>query len=133
MRRQSREIALQTLFQIDFSPKTPVHELLALIGGEFDKPTLEYSEILVDGVRGQLTSIDKLIQASSPRWKLERMASVDRNLLRLATFEMFFSEEQIKPSIVINESVEIAKTFGTTESSAFINGILDQIAREKKD
>lgn len=131
MRRQSREIALQTLFQIDFSPKTPAADLLALIGGDFDRDTLSYSEQLVDGVRGHLREIDALIQISSPRWKLERMAGVDRNLLRLATFEMVFSEHKVKPSIAINEAIEIAKVFGTTESSAFINGILDQVQREK--
>lgn len=131
MRRQAREIALQTLFQLDFSPQTSAQDLLNLIGESFDEATVSYSKMLVAGVRDQSAAIDAAIQAASPRWKIERMASVDRNLLRLATFEMFFSSELLKPNIAINEAVEISKVYGTAESSAFINGILDQIAREK--
>lgn len=131
MRRQARELALQTLFQLEFSPRTPANELLALIGESFDAATLDYSSQLVTGVRSKIDDIDASVQAASQRWKLDRMASVDRNLLRLATFEMFFAEDRIKPSIAINEAVEVAKLYGTTESSAFINGILDQIVREK--
>lgn len=131
MRRKSRELALQTLFQLDFSPHTAVQDLLNLLGDTFDQPTIAYAVKLVSGVRDNRDGLDASIQSASPRWKLERMASVDRNLLRVAAYEMFFSDELIKPNIAINEAVEISKIYGTAESSAFINGILDQMAREK--
>lgn len=131
MRRKARELALQTLFQLDFTPKTSSSELLALIGESFDSGSFDYSSQLVNGVRAQLEKVDALIQASSPRWKLDRMASVDRNLLRLAAFEIFFATERIKPSIAINEAIEVAKVYGTAESSAFIHGILDQMVKDQ--
>lgn len=131
MRRQAREVALQTLFQLDFSPNTAVQDLLNLLGESFDESTLSYAIKLVGGVRDNRDRIDGAVQSASPRWKLDRMAAVDRNLLRVAAFEMFFSDEIIKPNIAINEAVEISKIYGTAESSAFINGILDQMAREK--
>jgi N utilization substance protein B len=131
MRRQAREVALQTLFQLDFSPNTAVQDLLNLMGESFDESTLSYAIKLVGGVRDNRDRIDRAVQSASPRWKLDRMAAVDRNLLRVAAFEMFFSDEIIKPNIAINEAVEISKIYGTAESSAFINGILDQMAREK--
>lgn len=131
MRRKSRELALQTLFQLDFSPHTAVQDLLNLLGESFDEATLGYAVTLVSGVRDNRDQIDAAVQAASTRWKLERMASVDRNLLRVAAFEMFFAPERIKPNIAINEAVEISKIYGTAESSAFINGILDQMARER--
>lgn len=130
MRRQAREMALQILFQLEFSPRTPVADLLALIGGEMPREAVVYAEGLVAGVRANSKAVDATIQTASSHWKLERMATVDRNLLRLACYEMKFSPEAVKPSIVINEAVEIAKIFGTTESASFVNGLLDQVSQD---
>lgn len=130
MRRQAREMALQILFQLEFSPRTPVNDLLELIGGEMPREAVAYADGLVAGVRAQAKEVDAAIQRASSHWKLERMATVDRNLLRLAVYEMKFAPEAVKPSIVINEAVEIAKVFGTTESASFVNGLLDQVAQD---
>src|SRR6218665_2390740 len=129
MRREARELALQILFQLEFSPRTPVADLLHLIGNDVSPDAVTYAQALVDGVRRTQKDVDSAIQSASSHWKLERMATVDRNLLRLATYEMRFAPEVVKPSIVINEAVEIAKIFGTTESSSFVNGLLDQVAK----
>ncbi len=130
MRRQARELALQILFQIEFTPDVSVVELLDLIGASFGKETLSYSEEIVEGVRREKETLDRKIQSFSSHWKIDRMALVDRNLLRMAVFEMTLANEKLKPSIVINEAIELAKKFGSSDSSSFVNGILDQIAKE---
>ena len=84
----------------------------------------EYVSTLVRGTRENLAAIDSLIAASSKDWKVERMAAVDRNITRLAAYEIGFSEEKITPNIAINEAVELAKKYGTDNSSRYVNGIL---------
>lgn len=130
MRRHARELALQVLFQLEFSPGVSASELLDLVGAAIDKDSVHYAQTLVEGVQKEKTRIDAIIQSASSHWKVERMALVDRNLLRLAVFEMKFAGEPLKPNIVINEAIEIAKKFGSTDSSAFVNGLLDQIGKE---
>lgn len=88
-----------------------------------------YAEELLQGIYQHKEEIDNLIQSHSSNWKMERMAMVDRNLLRIAVFEICFSQGQIPPNAAINEAIEIAKKYGTTESAAFLNGILDEIAK----
>jgi N utilization substance protein B len=129
MRRQSRELALQILFQTEFSPQILLSELIHVFETTADKSTLDYTENLIQGVKTHKKEIDAAIQANSSHWKIDRMALVDRNILRLATFEMKWAAEPVKPNIVINEAVEIAKKYGTTESASFINGILDQVSK----
>lgn len=131
-RRKSREFCLQILFQVEFSKQT-LKDVLA----QFWKENPAGAEVqgfavrLVEGCVRNLKEVDTLIETSSTNWKLSRMATVDRNLLRQATFELLYLEG-IPSSVTINEAVEIAKKFGTEESSSFINGILDKIAKEKK-
>lgn len=91
----------------------------------------DFTVVLVEGTLRNIKEIDGMIESSSTNWKLSRMASVDRNLLRQATFELRYLDD-IPHSVTLNESVEIAKKFGTEESSSFINGILDKIAKAKK-
>ena len=129
MRRQSREFALQILFQTEFASQISTSLLLDVIGADADTETLEYAQVLIDGVNANKENIDVLIQNSSQHWKLNRMATVDRNILRIATFEMKFSVDPLKSNVVIDEAIEIAKKFGTTESASFINGVLDQIGK----
>jgi transcription antitermination protein NusB len=133
MRRNSREIAFQILFQSDFAPAIGVVDAVRVTsessGESHDAETLDFAKILVEGVQAKKTEIDNKIQSISQHWKMDRMASVDRNLLRLAVFEMLFSPQPLKPAIAINEAVEMAKKFGSTESASFVNGILDQIGR----
>ncbi len=124
MRSLARKLALQVLFQHEFSEASRIEDK------EASPEAKDYAEHLIQGVLKEKTQIDSLIQSASPRWKIARMSSVDRNLLRLAVFEMKFAAEPTKPAIVINEAIELAKTFGSAESGAFVNGILDQILKE---
>jgi N utilization substance protein B len=132
MRRKSREIALQFLYQLDLNSAadpTPYESDFWAQQGAVDDPTRRYAETLVHGTKANQTKIDELITQSTEHWDLERMAVVDRNILRLAAFELGW-EPDVPPKVAINEAIEIAKKFGTRESSRFINGVLDRIHRE---
>ncbi|MFZ4403038.1 MAG: transcription antitermination factor NusB [Pseudobdellovibrionaceae bacterium] len=128
-RRQARELALQVLFQSEFSPKVTSNQFLELFDEVIDKETLHMTDSLVQGVQSHKEKIDQILQSSSNHWKIDRMSTVDRNILRIATFEMHFASEPVKPSITINEAIEISKKYGTSESSSFVNGLLDQVAK----
>ncbi len=132
MRRHSREIALQILFQIEYAPQISFDDLLALFDEKKDLSFIKYADEIVRGVQNHKEAIDQKIQEASRHWKIERMGGVDRNILRLGVFEMFFAQELIEPKIAINEAIEIAKIFGSQESSSFVNGLLDQVARNER-
>ena len=132
-RRQAREAALQALFQLDLNHgeegQQEQYETLAIdtVLGEAEKMSAhdrEFVNTLVHGTRAHLAEIDSLIAASSKDWKIERMATVDRNITRLAAYEIRFAEEKLTPNIAINEAVELAKKYGTDDSSRYVNGIL---------
>jgi N utilization substance protein B len=129
MRRQSRELALQILFQIEFAPQIEYAEFLEVFEQTFDEGVIEYADLLITGVKAHRDTIDGLIQSGAQHWKVGRMALVDRNILRMAVYEMKFMTDVLKPNIAINEAVELAKKYGSTESGGFVNGILDQIAK----
>lgn len=129
MRRQAREIALQILFQTEFTTQIPISQFIELYGEKFEQDAVEYAEVLINGIKANLEKIDAVITANSKNWSLNRIAMVDRNILRIAIFEMKFSSEQIKPGIAINEAVEIAKTYGSTDSASFVNGLLDSVSK----
>lgn len=137
-RRQAREVALQALFQLDLNHgddgERGRYETLALDtafgeSGGMPEHDRDYAENVVLGTRRNLEAIDELISSASQEWKLERMAAVDRNIVRMAAFEMKFGEEKIKPNIAINEAVELAKKYGTDDSGRFVNGILGAIIK----
>jgi N utilization substance protein B len=86
-----------------------------------------YADAIVRGVADNLDGIDKKIAAASQNWRLERMSRVDRNLLRLGTWELMFRSD-VPRAVILDEAVELAKSFGTDESSGFVNGVLDRIA-----
>lgn len=132
MRRQSRELALQVLFQIEFAPQISNADLMDVLGATMEPEAVKFAEGLIQGVQSQKTAIDAKIQAASAHWKLERMATIDRNILRIAVYEMCFAPNPLKENIAINEAVEIAKKFGTTESASFVNGLLDQVAKANR-
>jgi len=132
MRRHSREIALQVLFQIEYAPQISFDQLISLFEEQKDASTLKYAEEIVRGVQANKEEIDRKIQTASRHWKIDRMGGVDRNILRLSIYEIFHASELIEPKIAINEAIEIAKIFGTQESAAFINGLLDQIIRNER-
>ena len=133
-RRKSRELALQVLFQLEFEPALNCEQALALYRSSFDsEPEIwDYAKMLVYGVLEKKQPIDDGIQRSSPHWKIDRMSLVDRNVLRVAIFEMGFMDRDLPPGVAINEAIEVARKFGTTDSSAFVNGILDNFAKTTK-
>lgn len=130
-RRKAREHALKLLFQVEFNAQS-LPSVLPAYWAENPSPeeVLRFTEELCSGTLTNLAEIDASLESHSTNWKLSRMASVDRNLLRLATFELLH-EKEIPPSVTINEALEIAKRYGTEESASFINGILDKIAKGK--
>jgi len=142
-RRQARELALQFLYQFDSlkessSDSEDVGELLSFFWDRNDNPsdedTKEFSSILIMGSCSNLASIDDIIATYSQHWRLTRMPTIDRNILRIAIYEILYLSN-IPPPVTINEAVELGKKFGTEESGSFINGILDKIreAKEKGD
>ncbi|MGE5087367.1 MAG: transcription antitermination factor NusB [Bacillota bacterium] len=128
-RRQSRELALQILFQTEFAPQISTRAFMDVFEESFDAEVISYAEELIAGVQKHKEAIDSKIQSSSARWKVDRMATIDRNLLRISVYEMKFATDPIKENIVINEAVEIAKKYGTSDSASFVNGILDQVSK----
>ncbi len=128
-RRQSRESALKVLYQVEFTGQTP-HEALAGFWEENDAPreVREFAEELVGGVMSDIAGIDDTIATHSINWKISRMAAVDKNILRVAVYELQGCQG-IPVKVTINEAVEIAKKFGSSESGAFVNGILDNVAK----
>jgi len=133
-RRQAREIALQTLFQLDFNDidrQTAFDAVMAEHGAVSERDQ-KYAWELIDGTLAHQGAIDEMISRTATDWRLDRLAGVDRNIARIAIYEMEFGLQEISPSIVINEAVELAKTFGTDDSSRFINGILGSLARRKE-
>ncbi|SHI42171.1 transcription antitermination factor NusB [Propionispora hippei] len=133
-RRKAREMALQTLFQLDFN-SADYNDALGLVFDEnlqVSTKAKEYTEQLVQGTQAHLEEIDNIISKVSNEWKLERMTGVDRNIARIAVYEMTYSEEKLPPNVVINEAVELAKAFGTEDSSRFVNGILGSLVKSRQ-
>ncbi len=128
-RRKAREHALQLLYQVDLTG-VGIDEAVRLHWERepADPDVVDFAERLARGTVEHLARIDGLIAAASINWKVSRMSYVDRNILRLATFE-FLELEDVPTMAALNEAIELGKRFGTTESGAFINGILDRIAR----
>ena len=130
MRRKSREYAVQALYALDLNP-LPVPDFLKLFWemNATKEEVQKYASELICGTLEKQEEIDRLIAAHSSNWKIDRMAVTDRNILRLGTFELL-AERSVPSRVVINEAIEIAKKFGTTDSATFINGVLDSIYQE---
>jgi len=138
-RRTSRICALQTLYQLELNP-LEVEQALRLYWDYFESSTdnperlteiMGFTNLLVKGVMKNLEQIDDEIQSSSKNWKLNRMAMVDRNILRLAVYELITLED-IPKRVSINEAIELGKKFGSEDSGSFINGVLDKISQSVK-
>ena len=129
-RRRAREFALQVLFQQDINHDN-WEEGIDLFWEitPADPETIKFTNLLVRGTREHLEEIDKLIKKYTRHWDINRMAVVDRNLLRSSIYELLYFKE-IPPKVTINEAIELAKTYGTEDSARFINGILDRICKE---
>ncbi len=135
-RSRAREVALQLLFQWDQNPtpvprkaiKTFVRDRL-LADTEMEAYTLK----LVDGVVARKEEIDENLKAAATNWRLSRMTPVDRNVLRLGTYELLYDTTQPPLEVVINEAIELARRFGSEDSPAFVNGVLDRVGAMKKE
>jgi N utilization substance protein B len=127
-RTRGREIALQVLYQIEQNTGTPATEVRKFIERRLrgDKKLVEFAEGLVTGVLEHQKSIDGMISEAAENWRIDRMAAIDRNILRLGAYEMLFCPE-VPTKVAINEALELAKRYSTAQSSRFVNGILDRL------
>jgi N utilization substance protein B len=129
-RRRAREYALQLLYEHEFADGEPDIQAFFAELNE-DKAVIDFASRIVRGTLKNLPEIDAAIKEAAEHWVLERMAAVDRNVLRAATFEILYAPD-VPSAVVIDEALEIAKKFSSTESASFINGILDRIAKTKR-
>jgi len=130
-RRKSRELALQMLFQADLGqqPADEVRKTFWKGQAEVSPEVKGFAEDIFRVARDRASEIDKLIEDHADNWRIDRMAAVDRNLLRAAIAELL-GFPQTPRAVVINEAIEIAKKFSSPESTNFINGVLDKIGKE---
>lgn len=130
VRRKARERALQILYQLEVN-KSDLDESLPLFWQFHPSKSevMNFAEELVNGTLSHLEEIDTLISRFTDHWSLQRIGSVERNVLRSSAYELLFRND-IPPSVTIDEAVEIARKYGTEDSGKFVNGVLDRIKRE---
>lgn len=132
-RRAAREVIFKTLFELDLNSgldqETALQTAKDAHQNDLTKKDNAYIEKVLQGIEKNREAIDNAISESSPAWKLSRMGGVDRAILRLATYEMKFLQEEITANIVMNEAVELAKIYGSDESKRFVNGVLGGILK----
>lgn len=131
-RRRARELALLLLYQREFQ-KGDFEAILGAFWKEHpaSAEVREFAENLVRGVQENQKFIDGRISKVAEHWSLSRIALVDRNILRIATYELLFRED-IPPKVALNEAIELAKVYGAADSSKFVNGLLDQIMASRQ-
>jgi len=131
-RTRAREIALQVLFQFDLRGDGYAEELGSTIAGlcaegaDGDTEVVGFATRLVEGTLGHRTEIDQRLQGVTRNWDLARMANVDRNVLRMAIYELTWCRD-VPPKVAINEAIDLGKKFSTANSGGFVNGILDRV------
>jgi len=126
-RTRARELALQFLYQVDLRGRDLLPEAQGWFRSEEpDRSSREFALQLVEGVLEHQTEIDQVIREVATNWEIGRMAVIDRNVLRMATFELYHGRD-IPPKVAINEAIELGKRYSGQNSGAFINGILDKI------
>ncbi|MCB9741274.1 MAG: transcription antitermination factor NusB [Alphaproteobacteria bacterium] len=142
-RRRARQYALQALFQADLEEGSGPEALEGLWGGILDSEDellgthrpeaeeMQFAGELVTGVGERRDELDARIQTASNNWRMARMSTVDRNILRLGAFEILHRAD-IPANVSINEAIELAKRYGSADSKSFVNGLLDRIARDAK-
>jgi N utilization substance protein B len=118
---------MQTLYELDASRHAAADSLTARVeAGILPEEATDYARVLLDGVLGRLVEIDDIISALAPNWPIDQLASVDRNVLRVAIFEII-SGVDTPPKVAVNEAVELAKAFGSESSPKFVNGVLGSV------
>jgi transcription antitermination factor NusB len=136
-RTRAREIALQLLYQADIRQEeldilmadfweSQIHD-----SDEIGLPIKEFATSLAKGTMENLHAIDSMISSYAQNWQLERMAVIDRNIIRMACYELIYLDD-IPPKVSINEAIDLAKKYGDTESGKFVNGVLDKISKKEE-
>jgi N utilization substance protein B len=126
-RRKAREVALQVLYQLDVL-KIDVGEAVELFWSNFEAPeeARKFSSLLIEGTWLNVDQIDSLISSCSENWSIARMSRVDKNILRMAVYELLYCHD-IPPKVTLNEAIDLGKVYGSENSGSFINGILDAL------
>ncbi|MSU78176.1 MAG: transcription antitermination factor NusB [Gemmataceae bacterium] len=129
-RSRGREVALQLLFQRDHNAKISRTALEQFVGDRLAEPTIRaFCLALYDGVDAHLKDIDTKLAAAAENWRISRMTTVDRNVLRMGAFELLHMNDT-PAAVAFDEAIELARRYGTADSSAFVNGVLDRLKRE---
>jgi len=131
-RTKARECALKILYAIDITgdDQKKCADIFWENHEEPDKEVKTFANAIIQGVYGNKTVIDKMISKHTTNWQLERMAVIDRNVLRLASYELLFMDD-VPPKVSINEAIDIAKKYGDKDSGKFVNGVLDKISKSE--
>ncbi len=128
-RRAGREMALRSLFQVDVGGASPEDAFNAVSDAErYEEGTVQFGRELLIGANAHAEHIDGVIERNARSWALDRMANVDRNILRVALYELLYRPD-VPPSVVVDEAVELAKKYSTAESGRFVNGVLGNVVR----
>jgi transcription antitermination protein NusB len=128
-RSRAREVALQLLFERDHNAQAQRPEVERFVRDRLREPELrQFCLALYDGVVNHVAEIDQRLSEAADNWRLPRMATVDRNALRLGAYELLFCPET-PPSVALDECIELARRFGSADSPAFVNGVLDRLRR----
>ncbi len=131
-RRAARTVALQTLYEVDTTGHSPEDVLARRVVEDGLAPeAAEYAQELVTGVLRQLPAIDSMIQRAAPAWPFSQMARIDRNIIRIALYEVLFRTERVPFKVAVNEAVELAKQYGSESSSRFVNGVVGSIISQE--
>ena len=125
-RREAREKAVQTLFQLD-GTTLPVEEAISYIAEE---PVDSFYEMLVKGTREKQESIDEVLTGKLENWSLDRLPKIERTVLRLAVYELLYNDE-VPHKVAVNEAIELCKTFGDEKSGRFVNGVLSKFEQQR--
>ncbi len=124
-----REAVFKAIFQMDFTSNDPEEMIDEYIEDWFDEKLIEDAKRYAKGIRDNLKRIDKVISSKLENWKFDRLSSVDRNILRLGTYELLY-EKDVPIEVTLDEMIEMAKKYGTENSGKFVNGVLDRISKE---
>ena len=131
-RSKAREVALQMLYQRDYNPEADARVLKAMIAEQIDDESVQgFCWSLVAGVLEHQAQLDEQITEAAENWSLERMASTDRNALRIGSFELLFLDTP--PRVAIDEAIELSRKFGAKQSAQFVNGILDRLLKNNDE
>jgi N utilization substance protein B len=129
-RRKARELALKMLYQMEVNQDAPEKALDKYVTVfPYQDDIVSYARFLLSGVKKELADVDRCIEKASEHWKLSRITYVDKNIIRVAVFEMLYSTD-VPPKVAIDEALELAKKFGSEDSKDFINGVLDKILKD---